>query len=224
MLKPAKTDGPFLSVLKKDAVLDVAKQQPGRELAVVILIHYGSRESGDAVKHKWTNLLTEAGYQRVVFLRALGGMQVERAARFGKRGLGLNDFEGDGGQGADGGARVDCLASCSSGRDQSLARQDIDDQVAFEAGLDLGGIAAQLDLRALADGRYLPEGDSLRRLAQLQPEPVRKRRCRARETRTRAVPPAGIFTGVALRIFSGIRFMKRPDTATSSSLAGTRCR
>ena len=43
-------------------------------------------------------------------------------------------------------------------------------------------------------------------------------------TRTRAVPPAGIFTGVALRIFSDIRFMKRPETATSSSWAGTRCR
>ena len=38
VLKPAKTNGPFLSVLSRDAVLDVAKQQPVRQLAVVILI------------------------------------------------------------------------------------------------------------------------------------------------------------------------------------------
>jgi hypothetical protein len=77
VLKPEKTDGPFLRVLRKDAVVDVARQQPGRELAVVILIHYGDQGQAAAVKHKWTNLLTEVGYQRVVFLRALGGMQVE---------------------------------------------------------------------------------------------------------------------------------------------------
>ena len=77
VLKPEKTEGPFLRVLRKDAVVDVARQQPGRELAVVILIHYGDQGQAAAVKHKWTNLLTEVGYQRVVFLRAVGGMQVD---------------------------------------------------------------------------------------------------------------------------------------------------
>jgi hypothetical protein len=69
-------DGPFLSVLKKDAVLNVAKRQPGRDLAVVILIHYAADAEASMVRNKWRNLLTEAGYQRVVFLRANGGMQI----------------------------------------------------------------------------------------------------------------------------------------------------
>jgi hypothetical protein len=77
VLKPAKSDGPFLRVLRQDAVVDVARQQPGRELAVVILIHYGDESQAAAVKQKWTNLLTDVGYQRVVFLRSLGGMQVD---------------------------------------------------------------------------------------------------------------------------------------------------
>jgi hypothetical protein len=76
VLKPATTEGPFLSVLKQDAVLDVAKQQPDRELAVVILIHYGCQSEVEAVRHKWTNLLTGLGYERVVFLGASGSMQV----------------------------------------------------------------------------------------------------------------------------------------------------
>ncbi len=76
VLKPAQRDGPFLSVLKKDAVLDVAKQQPGRDLAVVILIHYAAETEGAIVQNKWRSLLTNAGYQRVVFLRAKGGMQI----------------------------------------------------------------------------------------------------------------------------------------------------
>ena len=76
VLKPAQTDGPFLSVLKKDAVLNVAKRQPGRDLAVVILIHYAADAEANTVQAKWRSLLTEAGYQRVVFLRANGGMQI----------------------------------------------------------------------------------------------------------------------------------------------------
>ena len=76
VLKPAKTEGPFLSVLKQDAVLDLARQQPGRELAVVMLIHYTRQSEAEEVRHKWTNLLTGLGYQRVVFLAAAGSMQV----------------------------------------------------------------------------------------------------------------------------------------------------
>ena len=76
VLKPAKTDGTFLAVLNKDAVLDVAKQQRGRNLAVVILIHYRAQSEADAVKQNWVKLLKEVGYQRVVFLRASGSMQI----------------------------------------------------------------------------------------------------------------------------------------------------
>ena len=77
VLKPAKRDGSFLAVLDREAVMDVAKQQPGRQLAVVVLIHYGAESEADEVKHKWTDLLTEVGYQRVVFLRAITGMRVD---------------------------------------------------------------------------------------------------------------------------------------------------
>jgi hypothetical protein len=76
VLKPQKTDGLFLSILDKNAVLEVAKQQPGRQLAVVILIHYGAECEADKVKQNWKDLLAGAGYQRVVFLRAFNGMQV----------------------------------------------------------------------------------------------------------------------------------------------------
>jgi hypothetical protein len=76
VLKPAATDGPFLTILNKDAVLALAKRQPSRQLAVVALIHYGAESQADAVKHDWTSLLTEAGYRRVVFLRASNGMRV----------------------------------------------------------------------------------------------------------------------------------------------------
>jgi hypothetical protein len=55
----------------------VAKQQPGRELAVVILIHYRAQCEADAVKQNWVKLLKVAGYQRVVFLRASDGMQID---------------------------------------------------------------------------------------------------------------------------------------------------
>ena len=72
VLKPATTNGPFLAVLSKNAVLDVAKQQPGRELAVVILIHYRAQSEAEAVKQNWVSLLKEVGYQRVVFLLASG--------------------------------------------------------------------------------------------------------------------------------------------------------
>ena len=77
VVKPQKTEGPFLSILRRDDVLDVAKQLPGRELAVVILIHYPTQDAADAVKTKWAGLLTKLGYQRVVFLGAFGGRQID---------------------------------------------------------------------------------------------------------------------------------------------------
>ena len=76
VLKPTTTEGTFLTILKKDAVLALAKQQPSRQLAVVALIHYGAESQADTVKHDWTSLLTEAGYRRVVFLRARNSMKM----------------------------------------------------------------------------------------------------------------------------------------------------
>jgi hypothetical protein len=76
LLKPLAKDGPFLAVLNKDAVVELAKQQTQRELAVVVLIHYSSESEAGVVKRKWTSLLGEAGYQRVVFLHGQGGMRV----------------------------------------------------------------------------------------------------------------------------------------------------
>ena len=43
VVKPQRTEGVFLSILRRDDVLDVAKKLPGRGLAVVILVHYPSR-------------------------------------------------------------------------------------------------------------------------------------------------------------------------------------
>ena len=76
VVKPAQTEGQFLSIFKQDAVLDVAKQQPGRKLAVVILIRYNTESEAEAVKLNWVTKLTQVGYQRVVFLRSANGMRV----------------------------------------------------------------------------------------------------------------------------------------------------
>ena len=78
VLKPAITNGSFLTVLSKNAVLDVAKQQRSRKLAAVILVHYKAECECQAVRKDWAGLLQAAGYQRVVFLRAPGNMQVDR--------------------------------------------------------------------------------------------------------------------------------------------------
>jgi hypothetical protein len=76
VLKPQKTDGPFLSILRRDDVLEVAKQSPGRELAVVILVLYPYQGEADSVQSRWTGVLRGLGYQRVVFLGGYGGKQV----------------------------------------------------------------------------------------------------------------------------------------------------
>jgi hypothetical protein len=76
LLKPQAKDGLFLAVLNKDAVVEVARQQTGRDLAVVVLAHYGAESQADAVKQKWNGLLTEVGYHRVVFLRGRTGKRI----------------------------------------------------------------------------------------------------------------------------------------------------
>lgn len=76
VLKPEAKEGPFLSILDQNGVLAVARRQTGRDLAVVVLIHYAGENQANFVKNKWRNLLTEAGYRRVVFLRGRTGMRV----------------------------------------------------------------------------------------------------------------------------------------------------
>jgi hypothetical protein len=66
-------EGPFLTTFDKGGVLDLATQQSGRELAVVILLQFNS---SDYVKQDWMKTLKEVGYKRIVFLRAEGGMKV----------------------------------------------------------------------------------------------------------------------------------------------------
>jgi hypothetical protein len=67
VLKPLQREGPFLSTMDKGSVLDLATQQSGRELAVVILL---KSNTSDNVTQDWVKLLKEVGFKRVVFLRA----------------------------------------------------------------------------------------------------------------------------------------------------------
>ena len=76
VLKPVMMEGGYKSVCDRPALLKLAQQQPGRELAVVVLIHYLSAESEESVKLAWVHDLIGLGYRRVVFLRAGKSMQV----------------------------------------------------------------------------------------------------------------------------------------------------
>jgi hypothetical protein len=77
VVKPVAKDGLFFSVLRKNAVIDLARQQASRDLAVVILIHYPNQDQDSAIREDWARRLAEAGYQRVVFLRSAGGTKVK---------------------------------------------------------------------------------------------------------------------------------------------------
>ena len=74
ILKPLQMEGPFLISFDRGKVLDLAKQQSGRELAVVVLLQFNS---SDRVKMSWLTPLKELGYKRIVFLRAENGMHVD---------------------------------------------------------------------------------------------------------------------------------------------------
>jgi hypothetical protein len=74
ILKPLQIEGPFLSTFDRDGVLDLAKKQSGRELAVVVLLQFNA---SDRVKQGWQAPLRQMGYKRIVFLRAEHGMKVD---------------------------------------------------------------------------------------------------------------------------------------------------
>jgi hypothetical protein len=74
ILKPMQMEGPFLSTFDRSGVLDLAKQQSGRELAVVVLLQFNS---SDRVKQSWLTPLKDLGYKRIVFLRAENSLRVD---------------------------------------------------------------------------------------------------------------------------------------------------
>jgi hypothetical protein len=74
-VKPAAMDGSYQSICDRATLLKLAREQPRRELAVVMLIHYQSDAAEEPVKVAWVNDLTALGYRRVVFLRSSGSMQ-----------------------------------------------------------------------------------------------------------------------------------------------------
>jgi hypothetical protein len=76
VLKPALMDGQYRTICDRAFLLKLAGQQPRRELAVIVLIHYPETGTEDAVKLAWVNDLRGLGYRRVVFLRARNRMQV----------------------------------------------------------------------------------------------------------------------------------------------------
>jgi len=74
VLKPLQMEGPFLTGFNRGAVLDLAKQQAGRDLAVVVLLQFNA---SDRVKQSWLTPHKEFGYKRVVFLRAENGRKLD---------------------------------------------------------------------------------------------------------------------------------------------------
>ena len=74
VMKPLQMEGPFLTSFDRGTVLELAKQQAGRDLAVVVLLQFNS---SDRVKRSWLTPLTGMGYKRVVFLRAEEGGKVD---------------------------------------------------------------------------------------------------------------------------------------------------
>jgi hypothetical protein len=76
ILKPLVRVGPYQSIYDRPALLKLARQQSGRELAVIVLMHYPSAAFEETIKLAFVNDLTELGYRRIVFLRAGNKMRV----------------------------------------------------------------------------------------------------------------------------------------------------
>lgn len=76
VLKPATNDGAFRSICDRALLMKLAGQQPRRDLAVIVLLHYPGAATEDSVKLAWVKDLRGMGYQRIVFLRSGNRMQV----------------------------------------------------------------------------------------------------------------------------------------------------
>ena len=75
MLKPLRMDGAFRSTFDRTAALKLAADQPHRDLAAVVLIHYIKPGQEAEVRDAWVADLTRLGYKRVVFLLGNNKMQ-----------------------------------------------------------------------------------------------------------------------------------------------------
>jgi 5,10-methylenetetrahydrofolate reductase len=76
VLKPALMEGPYRSICDRARLLTLAGQQPRRELAVIVMIHYPGANTEDAAKLAWVRDLKTLGYERIVFLRGGSRMQI----------------------------------------------------------------------------------------------------------------------------------------------------
>ena len=77
VLKPLMMDGQYRSVCDRPLLLRLAARQPGRELAVIVLVHYPGADAEADTKLAWVNDLTRLGYRRIVFLRSRNDMKVD---------------------------------------------------------------------------------------------------------------------------------------------------
>lgn len=75
MLKPEKLEGSFRSLLSKEQVLEIARQNQGRDLAVVVIGIYPTKAEEDLVMQGWLEPLKAMGYRQTLFLR--GGRELE---------------------------------------------------------------------------------------------------------------------------------------------------
>jgi len=77
MLKPEKLEGSFRSLLDKSQILKIAKDEPARDMAVVIIGIFETKQEEDHVMRAWMRPLKQLGFQRTVFLRAGRHMEVQ---------------------------------------------------------------------------------------------------------------------------------------------------
>ena len=75
-LKPPRMDGAYQTICDRPSLLKLAAEQPRRELAVIVLIHYPGVQTEETTKLAWVNDLKALGYKRIVFVRGGNNIQV----------------------------------------------------------------------------------------------------------------------------------------------------
>ena len=76
VLKPPMMEGQFRTICPRDRVLKAAADQPRRDQALVVLIHYTDLTLEQDVKVGWVKALEKLGYKRVLFCRSRNGLEV----------------------------------------------------------------------------------------------------------------------------------------------------
>ncbi len=69
MLKPEKHEGNFNTLLTINDVMEIARQVPGRDLAVVVLNTFHTKADEQVMMRRWQDSLAALGYHHTVFLR-----------------------------------------------------------------------------------------------------------------------------------------------------------